>query len=200
MNKEEVALDEIQKRVRLLSEQLTNEDLETAIELLQEAQIQNRKADKTAREIPDVIMPVKHAVMRTCRLSLRGARIPTLAEYELFSGRIPMCRNTWPLDARGDKLIDVKIVDRFGSVRDKNCTYQMGIRPLIEVSCAEDAGIRVGDKFYIGDFAFTLVTEYSALCDICIAMSAFDLRSPYYCDSLAKRVVDNWYAKQILKR
>ena len=147
-------------------------------------------------------MLVNKIIIKQENLEISGATLLSVEEAEKLDSACLKADSLWWLRSPGICFIFAACVDG-GSVSEDGLHVgrELAVRPALIISNLGD--FKVGDKFTVGEYAFTIISDEYALCDDIIGDSPFrendkaDNADDYEASDI-KKYVDDWFEKQFV--
>ena len=147
----------------------------------------------------------KHAFIE-CELKIDGITLLSIEEYEACREYIPPLNDLWWLRSPGRKMVHDAVNVAYGLVDGYglNVESDLAVRPALKITDIKSAKLKLGGKFDLFGYTWTVISDSLALCDSSIGR--FHFRSYWraedandYEASNVKKYVEGWLAEQMTK-
>lgn len=135
----------------------------------------------------------------TNKLKIKEARLLSLGEiYSLCSNFSLKCGESWWLGHPTYCFSGLSpYVRKDGTINEEGTTKsydELGVRPALYL---ESSGLKIGDKFNVGKWDFTVILQDVALLNGIIGKHCFGHAHSLYDGSEVKKIVDSWFEREI---
>lgn len=146
-------------------------------------------------------MQIERLIREEASLDIQGITLLSIEEYEAYRPYIGPAGYTWWLRSTGNYSAYAACVgsrgyvDSYGQVVGYN---DIAVRPALQITNLESANIKIGDKFCLFGYKWTVISKELALCDEVVGKHAFreDWQAEGtndYEKSDVKRFLEEWF-------
>lgn len=127
-------------------------------------------------------MIVNRIIEKEENIDIIGATLLTVDEYKQYQNVIPPLDKDWWLRPSDTDSDFVPCANYLGSIHYARDTSMSAVRPVLKIN----ADLNPGDKFTIGEYSFTAISNSYAIVD-------FEIDDHYFTKASIKEIIDDWF-------